>query len=328
LRLPEGDKGGVFFLFGDDEFRKEDAARALVSRHLDPATRDFNLDLLRCSEVSVEDLASILATPPMMAESRVVVLREVEALAGNSSARDLLLSQVRNPPPGLVLILLAAIPRGSKAKFYTVLKRSAHSAEFPEIGPNDVPGWLMDWTRQKHDHDLTEGAARALAAGAGTNLGVLAQEVEKLLNAVEEGESIDVDTVRRAGTRVPTEDLWEWMDRVGRREFDRALAGLGTLFTQGESGVRLTMVLATHLIRLAVARSGGRQALEEAVPMRQRFLLPRLLEQSRGWNPDELERAILELRRVDRLLKSSSISEDQILEGWLLGLMARGEAAV
>ena len=68
-------KGGVFFLFGGDEFRKEEEARALVDWHLDPGTRDFNYDPMRGSEVSVEDMASILATPPMMAEWRVVLLR-------------------------------------------------------------------------------------------------------------------------------------------------------------------------------------------------------------------------------------------------------------
>ena len=75
LGLSDQDKGGAFFLHGDDSFRKEETARALVEWHLDPATRDFNLDPLRGSEGSVETLASVLATPPMMAEWRVVVLR-------------------------------------------------------------------------------------------------------------------------------------------------------------------------------------------------------------------------------------------------------------
>jgi hypothetical protein len=38
-----------------------------------------------------------------------------------------------------------------------------------------------------------------------------------------------------------------------------------------------------------------------------------------------LEEAILGLRRVDRLLKSSSLPDDQILEEWLLGLMTPEE---
>ena len=76
-----GQRGGVFYLHGEDHFRKEEVIRALVEAHVDPATRDFNLDQLRGTETDPQTLASVLATPPMMAEWRVVVLREVEGLA-------------------------------------------------------------------------------------------------------------------------------------------------------------------------------------------------------------------------------------------------------
>ncbi len=319
--LRHKDKGGAFFLFGDDRFRKEEEGRALVEWHLDPATRDFNFDLLRGAEVSVETLASILATPPMMAEWRVVLLRDVEALASNSRARDVLLETVKAPPPGLALILLAAIPKGSAAKFYKELRRFARSVEFPEVGPNDVPGWVVDWAASKHGREITEEAARALGAGVGTDLGILAQELEKLTSLVEEGKPIGIEAVRAAGTLIPSEDRWVWMDRVGRREFGDALEGLEVLVSQGESGVSLTIGLATHLIRVAVARTSGARALESALPHPQKFLVPRLVEQAKRWSVEELENAILGLRRVDRLLKSSSLSDDQILEEWLLGLM-------
>jgi DNA polymerase-3 subunit delta len=326
LGLSDREKGGVFFLFGDDDFRKELESRALVEWHLDPATRDFNFDPLRGTEVGVDDLASILATPPMMAEWRVVILREVEALASSPKAKEALLAVAKSPPPNLALILLANIPKGSKAKFYTDLRRLARSAEFPEVAPNDVPGWLVDWARTRHSREMTEEAARALSAGIGTNLGVLAQEVEKLSNLVEEGDPIGLEAVKAAGTHIPAEDRWIWMDRVGQREFGDALTGLGVLFTQGESGVGLTIGLANHLIRVALARAGGAAVLERALPRHQKWLVPRLLQQAKSWSLEELDEAILGLRRVDRILKSSSLADDQVLEGWLLGLMSGGES--
>ena len=316
------EKGGAFFLFGDDRFRKEEEGRALVEWHLDPATRDFNFDSLGGTEVSVESLASILATPPMMAEWRVVLLREVEALASSSRARDLLLQMVESPPPGLAFILLATIPKGSSAKFYKDLKRLAKYVEFPEVEPNDVPGWVIDRAASRHNRVITEEAARALGAGVGTDLGVLAQELEKLTSLVEEGEPIWVEAVRAAGPRIPSEDRWLWMERVARREFGDALEGLEILVSQGESGVGLTTGLTTHLIRVALALSGGATAVESALPFKQKWLAPRLLEQAKRWRLEELEKAILGLRRVDRLLKSGTLTDGRILEEWILGLMA------
>ncbi len=322
LGLQEKEKGGVFFLHGEDAFRKEEEARALVNWHLDPGTKEFNYDPLRGSEVTVDNLASILATPPMMAEWRVVVLREVEALSSSPRAREALLKVAKSPPPGLALILTAMIPKGSKAKFYGDLKRFARSVEYPEVGPNDVPGWVVEWAANRHGREITEEASRALCAGVGTNLGVLAQEVEKLTNLVEDGAPIGIEAVQAAGTQIPTEDRWVWMDRVGRREFGDALAGLSVLSAQGESGVALTIGLANHLIRLALARAGGSSLLESSLPPHQKWLVPRLLQQAKRWSQEELEEAILGLRRVDRLLKSSGIPGENILEEWLLGLMA------
>lgn len=323
LGLSDREKGGVFFLHGEDHFRKEEAARALVSWHLDPGTRDFNLDLLRGSESTVESIASVLATPPMMAEFRVVLLQELEALASSPKAREVVLDTTRNPPPGLALILLATIPSQSKAKFYKDLKRHARSMEFQEIPANDVPTWLVEWSKTRYGVEMEEAAARALGAAVGTDLGVLAQEVGKLANVVEEGEPITLDVVRRAGTRIPAQDRWQWMDLVGRRSFGEAVRALPILMGQGESGVYLSMGLATHLLRLGLARAGGTRVLEECLPPHQRFLSRRLVQQAKGWSQEELKRAVLGLGRVDRLLKSTSLSEELVLEEWLLGLMAR-----
>lgn len=314
-----GEKGGVFYLHGEDHFRKQEATRALVDLHLDPATRDFNMDLLRGSEVSIESLASILATPPMMAEWRVVVLQEVEALASSPKAREVIVETAKNPPPGLAFIISSSTQ--SKAKFYQELKRRARSVEFAEISPNDVPGWLVEWARSRHGVEMEEGAARALGAAVGTDLGVLAQEVGKLAGVVEEGEPITLDVVRRAGTRIPTQDRWEWMDLVGSRNFRKALKGLPVLLAQGESGVSLVIGLATHLLRLGAARAGGSRALEACLPPQQRFLSRRLIQQARGWTVDGLQNAILGLRRVDRTLKSTSLADELVVEEWLLGLM-------
>ena len=60
----------VYYFFGDDDFLKEARTRELIAAAVDPATRDFNLELLRGGELSAEGIDSLLATPPMLAERR------------------------------------------------------------------------------------------------------------------------------------------------------------------------------------------------------------------------------------------------------------------
>jgi len=320
-------KGGAFFLHGDDPFRKELALRELVEAHVDAGTRDFNLDVLRGGEVSPETLASVLATPPMMAEWRVVVLREVEGLASSKHAREVLSSVVADPPPGLALIMSCTVPKGSKAKFYTDLARQAQSTEFKEITADDVPGWLMDRAREVHGVELEVEAARALGAAIGPSLGVLAQELEKLTAFVGSRERIALEDVDAAGTKLPSQDRWQWFDLVGERRFEEARRGLTVLLGQGESGVGLVIGLASHLLRLGVALEGGQGGLEAVLPPHQRWLSRRLSSQAKRWKTAEIDHAVEQLLDVDRMLKASPHTDEHFIETWLLSQRAYSEAA-
>src|SRR5512132_1044536 len=107
--LAQGRRGGVYFLFGDEELLKERLAAQIVEAHLDPSTRDFNLDQLRGGDVEAETLGSVLATPPMLAEWRVVVVRDAQALAGAPRSRAVVEQLLDRATPDLAVILLASI---------------------------------------------------------------------------------------------------------------------------------------------------------------------------------------------------------------------------
>jgi DNA polymerase-3 subunit delta len=319
--------GGVFYLHGEDYFRKDGALRALVDAHLDPATADFNYDPVRGGETDAETLASLISTPPMMAEWRVVVVREVEGLANSKHARDVLLKAAGSPPPGLALILSCTVPSGSKAKFYRELAKHARSVEFRAITEADVPGWLIDRGREEHGLEIDVDAARSLASAIGTNLGVLSQELAKLADFVGDRGTVTVDDVRAAGTRLPSQDRWQWFDLVGERKFGQALGAVPILLGQGETGVGLVIGLAAHLLRIGIALGKGKAGLEAALPYHQKFLAGRVASQARGWTADEVDAALDELLEVDRLLKASPHTDEHFLESWILGLTVRAEAA-
>ena len=318
--------GGVFYLHGADEYRKTVAAKFLVDRYSDPSTRDFNLDRLSGPELTVERLASVIATPPMMAEWRVVHVREAEALAGAPKARKVVLDAAKSPPPGLVLVLQTTVPARSKARFYKDLARVATAAEFKPVPADAVPAWLVSWARDDLGVKVEVRAAQLLAGAVGTDLGVLTQELRKLGEMVGEGAPVDEDAVRKGGLQLPRQDLWAWFDLVGNRRVGEALDGLAVLLEQGESAVRLVIGLATHLLRLGVAMEGGPRALDAALPPYQRFLTRKFVAQARRWNRADLAGAVRSLRRLDQLLKASALDDQILMEEWLLGLTVKPRA--
>ncbi|HKJ93024.1 MAG TPA: DNA polymerase III subunit delta [Longimicrobiales bacterium] len=326
--LERGERGGVFFLHGEEDYLKEELAAALVDAHVGSGARDFNLDQLRGTEVSPETLASILQTPPMMAEWRVVVVRDAQGLAGSSTARGVVEQVLERPVPGLALVLIAQIPDGSRARFYTTLKKKAVSVSLAPLSDADVPGWLMARARAR-GLTLEVDAAQAMAAAIGSNLGVLSSELAKLRDYVGDRDAIRREDVEHVVGVVPRVNRWEWLDRVADGRFAEARRDLGTLLAT-DSGVGLVLALGAHFLRMALFRAGGSAALEAELPPRQRWLARKLAGQARRWTPDALAGALDDLLRADRLLKSAPLGDDQVMDELLLRMQhrtSRGAAA-
>jgi DNA polymerase III subunit delta len=315
--------GGVYFLHGAEDFGREEAVRRLIALHVDTATRDFNLDQVRGSEVGADSLAALLATPPMMASFRVVVVRDAQGLS--PKARDLVESLLAKPAPDLCLILSATIPQGSKAAFYTRLGRQAKSLEFPAIEELDAPEWVIARAAELHGLEWSSAAARALVAAVGPGQGVLATEIAKIADFVQDRGRVEVADVGAAVGILPRVDRWAWFDAVAERRFSTARADLPALLA-GDTGVGLVIGLGTHFLRLAVAAGGGESRLAAELKPFQRWLARRVAAQARRWNLVEVEMVLSELARIDRLMKSGGSTDRALLEDLLLRLEVESRA--
>ena len=326
LRALEAAPGGVFFLYGDEAFLREEMVLRIIEAHLDPATRDFNLDLVRGSDVSAEQRASLIATPPMMASWRVVVVRDAQGLA--AKAREAVEEAAAAPLPGLALVVSAAVPSGSKARFYTTLEKQATSVEFAPLAESDAPGWLVERARAVHGRALPIDAAQALTAAAGTDLGILVAELAKVVEYAAERAELSLDDVRAVGVHIPRVDRWRWFDAVAERRFSDALTDLPALLDAGENGVGLVIGLGAQLLRVALVCAGGAAALERELKPYQRWMGRRVAAYAREWTLPQAEAALSELLRTDRLLKSASLTDAQAIAELLLRLRALDAAGL
>lgn len=326
--LESGDLDGAFFLFGDAGRLRRDALSRLVDAAVDPATRDFNLDRFRGDDVEPEELASVLSTPPMMAERRVVTVSDAQKLT--PKGREAVLSALDDLPPGLTVVVEAEVPERSKASFYGELKDRARALEWSTPREREIPGWLMDRARGEHGFELDPRAAQAMAAAVGDDLSVLAAELEKLATSADGGE-VGPESVRRLVPRVREVDRWEWLDRVAEREYGPALDDLDRLLAQpSESAVGLLVGMIDQHLYIGVAIEGGRRRVSDALGRAGKPYLKWKAKiyarQSRAWSRGELDRALRLMRRADRHAKSG-VDDRRVLEELVLALRLLRERA-
>ena len=315
-------------MYGPEAYHRAAVERAIIEAHVDPATRDFNLDRISGRGVDESALASVLGTPPMMAEWRVAVLRDAEVLSGAARLRKLVEDTIDRTPPGLALILVADLPERSSARIWQRLKKATHSVECARLDAADLPGWLAERAKAL-GATLEPETARSLVATAGADLGRLETELDKLCAYVGERARIRTEDIEAVVGPTRTQDRWAWFDLVGEGRFAQAREALPILLDAGESGVGLVLGLGTHFLRIGLAVTGGRGALEEALPPHQRWIARRLGGQAARWNRDSVRAAVADLARADLLLKSTATGDRAVLEELLhrLAVHQRAEAA-
>lgn len=246
----------VYYLFGEDDFLKERAARELADAAVDPATRDFNLDVRAAADLEGAALGSLLGTPPMMAERRLVVVRDVGAL--RRDARQALDRYLARPAEDIVLVLVA--PGGEKAKPDKALVERTCAVDFAPLSEDRVARWIVHHASTELGATISAEAASLLQQAVGNDLPALAAELDKLASytsgaPIDEGAVSAVVGVRRGET------LGDFLDRVARRDAAAALDLLPHILAQPKTtAVSVVMALSTQFLALAWAdamRAGG-----------------------------------------------------------------------
>ncbi len=319
-RLSQGKIGGNYFLKAEDSFLRDEAIDLLTLAHLDDGSADFDLDLIDGEGVGAETLASRLETPPLLSPHRVVVIRSAQSLT--PSARAVVERAVQGASSGRVLIVSAELPKSSKAKFYNVLQKNCTVVSLRAPRPSELPGWLVTRAQAAYGVKFDTAAAQLLAQGIGARLGILARELDKLVTYVSPRSEIGVEEVRAAAGALPQVDRWEWVDRALDREFESAVTDVPALLDTGENAVGLISALSEAFLRVGLARAGDTKLAE--VLKRDgsygylRWKIPVYARQARGWTEAEIDSALAELLRADRLVKSGGLTDRAALQEVLL----------
>lgn len=327
----------AYHFIGDDDFRKHEALTLLINAAVDPATRDFNLEVRRGGEIGAETLGSLLGTPPMLADRRVVVIRDAASLKkdAKTAAEDYL----ARPASDVVFVLVQ--PSGEKPdpRF-----SRATTVVFDSISGPQLSRWIV--LRAEHyGATITAGAAELLQSSVGNDLPQLNIEIEKLATYVS-GSAIDEAAVGAIVGVRREESLSALLDAIANRDAATALRILpGILEQPKSSGVFLVMVLGMQVLGTGYARA---RLAARIPPARLSGEIMTMMKESGGypgrswteaahawtsaapkWSTHDLFAASAALHAADRALKESGrTSEEGILQTAILAMCStRGRRA-
>ena len=183
--LKKGEYRPVYYLMGEESYYIDLIADYIATHALDEVEREFNQQIIYGGETEIGQVVNAAKCFPMMADRRVVIVREAQQMRNI----DGLSFYLKQPLKSTVLVLCH--------KHGVIDRRKKLASEIEKVGgvvfnsrklrDYQLPQFINSYLSQ-HNTNVEAKASAMLADFVGTDLSRLTGEMDKLIIALPEGQ--------------------------------------------------------------------------------------------------------------------------------------------
>ena len=312
----------AYLIVGDDALKRDHVMQRLRARLEKMGDLAFNSDTFgESSEFTGADVVSACNTVPFASPVRLVEVRAADKLL--KADAEQLVSYLASPCETTVLALVAE-KLAKNTRLYKAVAALGKSAVIACDAPKarELPKLVRDMA-VAHGVTISPAAAQLLVDLAGEDTVRLDAELKKLSVSHSGSGPISDREVREAVARTAEVKPWEFVDAFAARDTRKCLQCLGRM--KSESPFSLLPRCTSRLRELICAKS--LQARGQGSSLASVLKVPAWrVKNHAGWarnfHEDELRRAIIAARDVERAMKSGA-DADEVFREWVVGVTAR-----
>jgi len=278
-------KGGkfapIYILFGADSAAADELLAALKEALVQPGMEAFDFESAHADELEIPILLQHIRQPPVVSKRRLVVVRGIDRMSKGRARKREEGGERREERGtknedkqagqlGELLKGLAALPQACAVALTCDWSKAMQSAlagaglgkyvvDLRQPGAADLASLLHRRSREL-GIALEPGAVQLLLDVSGSETTLLLGELEKLATAVEPGDTITADDVRRLAGQSREFELNEYVGGVMRGDGAGGLAVLERLRNWGEAPVKIVAWLGGAFLRRVQERNEGARA--------------------------------------------------------------------
>lgn len=243
-KLEKGEPPRISFFWGEEDYSIRTCLSALRRRLFPGGETGFDQEDLDAGEVSAENLANLLRTPPFFGAARLVILRRIEEM--NAACDPLLLTALAAPVPG-VFLTVTAEKTDRRRKIFKELMGKAAVVEAQPLKAYEAKRWVME-EGGRLGLRIPPEIAGLLVEYRGTSRTALRNELEKAaLYAGEEKAGLTRDEWLVLLGEATETNLFAMLDRVTEGKTAEALRLLDQLLTGGEAEMKLFYMVSRQI---------------------------------------------------------------------------------
>lgn len=332
-----GDLHPCYFFFGEESFLAHQFIAGVKKVLFTDQDEGDNTEKYRLEEYSWAEIIDMARMVPFFSSHRLIIIE----LAGTKNVKlsgtdeRILLEYFQSCSAQTILVIVYSgkVKRGSPlVKFFASLPSS--SVVLEEMKPlkdRALLSWMEKQFRSRGKEPTTE-ALRRLAEVAGNDLGRIDNEIEKIAVFVGAKSRVELDDINQISGLVKSFFEWEIADNLEKGDYKQSLIVLDKLLNK--EGIRPEYVLGSYsrfftnilLAKLLLdeKEKDRKSIFREFKPQIQEkfgsFYTKKLLEffaLVESLSLSDLNRFLIMLEDIDLKIKTSALSLQPLLEGFL-----------
>ena len=306
----------IYFLHGEEPYFIDILTKAIQDNALEESERDFNQSILYGKDAEVLSLISELKSYPMMAERRLVILKEAQYF----KAIEQLESYLENPANSTIFVICY------KYKTFDARKKTLKNAlkngvvfKSEKVKEYQLAEWIQQYIKTT-GYELTSKACMLLIESLGNDLGRIVKELEKLAVLIEKGTIINENHIEENIGISKDYNVFELTNAVANKDNLKALK-IVDYFEHNPKAADLVFVISnlfkffSQIMRIHFLPNKSREAVAQALGVHP-FVAGELTNAKNKYDPRKIAANIALIHEYD--LKSKGVGNTSTTQGELM----------
>jgi DNA polymerase III subunit delta len=306
----------IYFLHGEEPYFIDVLTKAIQENALEESERDFNQSILYGKDAEVLSLISELKSYPMMAERRLVILKEAQYF----KAIEQLESYLENPVTSTIFVICY------KYKTFDARKKTLKNAlkngvvfKSEKVKEYQLAEWIQQNVKSS-GYEMTSKACMLMVESLGNDLGRIVKELEKLAVLIEKGTTINDKHIEENIGISKDYNVFELTNAVANKDNLKALK-IVDYFEHNPKAADLVFVISnlfkffSQIMRIHFLPNKSREAVAKALGVHP-FVAGELTNAKNKYDPRKIAANIALIHEYD--LKSKGVRNTSATQGELM----------
>lgn len=248
-QIKQGNIAPIYLLYGTESFLIDETKQLLLNTALSDDERDFNFSAYDLEETPIDVVLEDAETFPFFGEKKVIFVHNPSFLTAEKTKDKVdhnlskLEMYLKEPAPYSVLVISAPYEKLDERKKITKeLKRVAVIVEAKKLSEHELKGWVKQRAK-RYNIEFAPDALDHFLGLAGTNMFMLASEMEKIALYAGPEKIIPIDLVEKLVSKSLEQNIFSLIEKVVARKLDEALRIYYDLLKQNEEPIKILALL-------------------------------------------------------------------------------------